>query len=258
MLDAFYLTEDDFGFPSGFYRYVPPSHPKRSRRLEDGGELYMLAVRGSSRAHLEAAQPIGTRYDVEWVRIEDPDPTFAMAGRRPTTTNDEAIHAVAEQGWAQGAAYFARNEGAAYDRGTVYFTSTQGGGSPVEWEPGDPTVPDGFGNGFGQIWAYHTAEQQLELVYQSPGKNVLDFPDNLTTSKRGTVIICEDSTEGNWLRGLSRDGELFDIAQNRIGSGDDEFAGSTFSRDGRTLFVNIQSSKGLSLAIWGPWGRIGV
>jgi secreted PhoX family phosphatase len=43
-----------------------------------------------------------------------------------------------------------------------------------------------------------------------------------------------------------------------IGAGNDEFAGSTFSHDGRTLFVNIQSSSGLSIAIWGPWGRIGV
>jgi secreted PhoX family phosphatase len=255
---VFYLTEDDFGFASGFYRYVPPSDPERSRRLEDGGELYMLAVRDKPLAHLEADQPIGTRYDVEWVRIEDPDPAFAMRDGRPTVTNDDAIHAVAQQGWAQGAAFFARNEGAAYDRGTVYFTSTQGGGPREDWEPGDPGVPDGFGNGFGHIWAYHTAEQQLELVYQSPGRDVLDFPDNLTTSNRGTVVICEDSTQGNWLRGLTRHGELFDIAQNMIGTGDDEFAGSTFSHDGRTLFVNIQSSRGLSLAIWGPWGRIGV
>jgi uncharacterized protein len=33
---------------------------------------------------------------------------------------------------------------------------------------------------------------------------------------------------------------------------DSEFAGATFSPDGRTLFVNIQDP-GLTLAIWGPW-----
>ena len=38
----------------------------------------------------------------------------------------------------------------------------------------------------------------------------------------------------------------------------DEFAGSTFSPDGETLFVNIQASRGISYAIWGPWERIGV
>jgi secreted PhoX family phosphatase len=38
----------------------------------------------------------------------------------------------------------------------------------------------------------------------------------------------------------------------------DEFAGSTFSPDGSTLFVNIQASAGMTFAIWGPWARIGV
>jgi secreted PhoX family phosphatase len=38
----------------------------------------------------------------------------------------------------------------------------------------------------------------------------------------------------------------------------DEFAGSTFSPDGQTLFVNIQASDGMTFAIWGPWERIGV
>ena len=32
-----YLTEDNFGFPSGFYRYKPPSDPVRTGRLDDGG-----------------------------------------------------------------------------------------------------------------------------------------------------------------------------------------------------------------------------
>ncbi|MGH8828550.1 MAG: alkaline phosphatase PhoX, partial [Jiangellaceae bacterium] len=38
----------------------------------------------------------------------------------------------------------------------------------------------------------------------------------------------------------------------------DEFAGATFSPDGRTLFVNIQASRGMTFAIWGPWERVGV
>ncbi|MFZ5871695.1 MAG: PhoX family protein, partial [Actinomycetota bacterium] len=257
---VFYLTEDDFGFPSGFYRYEPPTDPARSRRLEDGGQLSMLAVVGAPNAHLEGTHPAGTRFDVKWVRIEDPDPAFArQADGTPTKTNDDAIHAVAEQGWALGAAFFGRNEGAVFDRGTVFFTSTQGGGEAEDWSIGEPSVPGGFGNGRGQIWAYHTREQVLELVYESPSREVLDFPDNVTTSERGTLVVCEDGGEGNWLRGLSRDGRLFDIARNVIGGhGNDEFAGSTFSPDGRTLYVNIQSSAGLSMAIWGPWHRIGV
>ncbi|HEX6681522.1 MAG TPA: hypothetical protein VF062_01920, partial [Candidatus Limnocylindrales bacterium] len=63
---------------------------------------------------------------------------------------------------------------------------------------------------------------------------------------------------------LSRGGQLWDIALNRlVGSTGaprfgDEFAGSTFSPDGHTLFVNIQAGNGMTFAIWGPWARIGV
>jgi secreted PhoX family phosphatase len=92
----------------------------------------------------------------------------------------------------------------------------------------------------------------------------LDLPDNVTTSARGTLVLCEDSDQDNYLRGLSRGGQLWDIALNRLTSSagvprfNDEFAGSTFSPDGHTLFVNIQASRGVSFAIWGPWARIGV
>jgi secreted PhoX family phosphatase len=93
---------------------------------------------------------------------------------------------------------------------------------------------------------------------------VLDFPDNITSSRRGTLVVCEDNDDDNYLRGLSRGGQLSDIALNRVASAngreryDDEFAGSSFSHDGQTLFVNIQASAGMTFAIWGPWHRIGV
>jgi len=265
--DAFYLTEDDFAFPSGFYRYVPPRRPGPTRRLRDGGKLYALAVRGRPEARLEAATTVGQRFPVKWVEIENPDPTFPIDRSSgtplPTVTNDEAIHAVAEQGWVQGAAYFSRLEGAVYDRDTVYFTSTQGGGERAPWVRGDPGLTSsGFGSGFGQIWAYHTRGQFLELVYVSPGPDVLDFPDNITTTKGGALIVCEDGANGNFLSGLTKNGVLVDLAQNLIPKGTDiggdEFAGSTFSPDYRTLYVNIQSSTGMSIAIFGDWEQLGL
>ncbi|HEU4948432.1 MAG TPA: alkaline phosphatase PhoX [Kribbella sp.] len=256
-----YLTEDNFAFPSGFYRYLPATNPMRSGRLDDDGRLQMLAVSGRPNLNLAAEQPLRATYDVTWVDIDDPAPTFPYTpGQTAPTTNDEALVYVGDQGRAQGAAYFSRLEGQVYDTGVVYFCSTQGGG-PAE------TGPDsvgGYGNGFGQIWAYHTRAQKLQLLYQSPNRSTLDFPDNVTTSPRGTLVLCEDNTEDNYLRGLSRGGQLWDIALNRLTSSTgvdrsgDEFAGSTFSPDGHTLFVNIQASRGMSFAIWGPWQRIGV
>jgi hypothetical protein len=257
-----YLTEDNFGFPSGFYRYIPAGNPMQTGRLDNNGKLQMLAVKGQPNLHLEASQPRMSTYDVEWVDIDDPAPSFPYTpGQTAPTSNNDAIIYVGNQGYAQGAAYFSRLEGSVYDDGVVYFCATQGGG-PAEISFGP--IADGFGNGTGQIWAYHTNSQKLQLLYESPGAATLDFPDNVTTSARGTLILCEDNVNDNYLRGLTRGGQLFDVALNRLVSRtgtarfNDEFAGSTFSPNGETLFVNIQASRGMSFAIWGPWATIGV
>jgi secreted PhoX family phosphatase len=246
---ALYLTEDNFNFPSGFYRYLPPKDPMREGRLLDGGRLQMLAVVGSPRKNLAKAQPENASWKVTWVDIDDPDPAFTG---RPA--NDEAIQAVGRQGRAKGAAIFSRLEGAVYHDGTVYFVSTQGGPRAA----GDK-APSGFGDGRGQVFAFDCAAGRLRLVYQSPSSATLDLPDNVTTSARGTLVLCEDGDGDNYLRGLTPDGRIFDFARLEPVPGDPgaEFAGTVFSPDGHTLFVNVQSVKGLSFAIWGPWERGG-
>lgn len=261
-----YMTEDNFGFPSGYYRYIPPSNPVAAGRLEDGGKLQMLKVVGVDHAHLEANQVTGATYDVEWIDIEDPNPQFLYTPGLPApTANDTAIVYVGDQGRAHGAAGFSRLEGQAYDRGVIYFTATQGGGAA---ETGPDNVR-GYGNGTGQVWAYRPSTRTLTCVYQAPDDNVpdqpLDFPDNVTTSNRGTIILCEDSAGDNYIRGLSRKGQLFNIALNRLKNNTtgaprhaEEFAGSTFSANGKTLYVNIQASAGISFAIFGNWQKLGV
>lgn len=242
--DAVYLTEDNFGFPSGFYRYTPPVNGRGGRGLVDGGELHMLKVAGVDNADLSLGQPAGATYAAEWVKIDEPDPTFA-----PGTTNNEAIVAVGDQGRAKGAAIFSRLEGA-YIRGTdVFFVSTQGG---AEVDP----APSGFGNGRGQVWLYQPGPNTLTLVYESPGADTLDLPDNVVVSKRGTLMLCEDGSGDNFLRGLTRKGTIFDFARNADPDQvSQEFAGATFNHDQSTLYVNIQSSSGYSIAIWGPWRK---
>jgi secreted PhoX family phosphatase len=256
-----YLTEDNFPFASGFYRYRPPRHPMKVGRLLDGGTLQMLKVKGVDNAHLEAQQANGATYDVAWVDIPEPDVRYPYQPGRPapTANNTASVH-VSNQGRARGAAGFSRLEGQVYDDGMVYFTSTQGGGA-VDTEP---QLVDGYGNGYGQVWGYDTRRRTLTCLFQSPSRLVLDFPDNVTTSKHGTLVVCEDHDQDNFIRGLTRRGKLFDIALNRLTSNtgvdrsSDEFAGSTFSPSGHTLFVNIQASAGMTFAIWGPWRRIGV
>jgi uncharacterized protein len=257
-----YMTEDNFGFPSGFYRYVPDVNPMETASLGNKGTLQMLKVRGVTNADLAAAQPAGVTYDVEWVDIDDPSPTFPFTPGQPApTTNDTALTHVGRQGWAQGAAFFSRLEGSCFEANRIYFTSTQGGG-PAETSTGP--IANGYGNGSGQVWSYHVASRKLSLVYESPGPDTLDLPDNVTVSPNGTIVLCEDNINDNYLRGLTRNGFLFDVALNRLVGNtgtprfDDEFAGATFSPDGHTLFVNIQASRGVTFAIWGPWDGIGL
>ncbi|MBN6056953.1 DUF839 domain-containing protein [Nonomuraea sp. RK-328] len=244
---ALYLTEDCFSFASGFYRYLPPKHPLKAGRLLDGGKLQMLAVKGSPREDLSAGQRPGASYATTWVDIDEPDPSFTG---KPS--NDEAVQAVGKQGRAKGAAIFSRLEGAIHHQGTIYFVSTQGGATA----PGDK-APSGFGKGRGQVWAYETWSGRLKLVYESPRSAVLDLPDNVTASPRGTLVLCEDGDGDNYLRGLTRHGELFDFCRMQPVAGDPgaEFAGSTFGPGGHTLYVNVQSTHGMTFAIWGPWQR---
>lgn len=249
--NAIYITEDSFLSASGFYQFVPDRDPRRRGRLGNAGRLYMLAVRGEPNARLDEGQPARARYHTEWIRIEDPDPDF-----EPGITNNDAIKRVGDEGRSKGAAIFSRLEGAVWSRERLYFTSTEGG-APA---PGLPLEPEGFGPGRGQVWAFDPRRERLELIYESKGGDDLDLPDNITASANGTLLLCEDSPGDNFLRGLTRRGRLFDFARNvdpdQTGQ---EFAGATFSPDGRTLFVNIQSGPGpnrlggYTAAIWGPW-----
>jgi hypothetical protein len=259
-----YLTEDNFAFPSGLYRYIPPQNPVQAGRLRNGGVLQMLRVVGQANAHLEGNHTIGATYDVDWVTIGDPAPTFPFTPGQPApTTNNQAIVYVGDQGRAQGAAGFSRLEGATFAKGRIYFTSTQGGGAA---ETG-PELVAGYGNGTGQVWSYDPRRNRLRCEYQSPDAATLELPDNITArNDRGTIVICEDGPADNFIRGLTAGAQLFDIAVNRLTANNppnaarfgEEFAGATFSPDGGTLFVNIQATRAVTFAIWGPWGRLGV
>jgi uncharacterized protein len=234
-----YETEDA-GSNSGFYRFVP----NRRGRLAEGGRLYMLAVSGQPNIPLGAAYPIGTTWDVEWVRIDDPAAVTAS---------------VFQQGFVQGGARFSRLEGAWWGERKGYFLSTNGGQV-----------------GEGQVFEYDPRREKLKLIYDAPNANEVDNPDNITVTPGGSLLMCEDAagnnfTAGERLIGLTLDGETFTFAMNNINltaaqiaaagktisPGDNrqnEWAGATFSPDGRWLFVNIQGP-GITFAITGPWHK---
>ncbi len=230
-----YETEDQRR--SGLYRFTPRS----PRRLADGGRLEMLAVDGAPRADLRTGQLAGIKRGIHWVEIAQPNRAHVDA-----TKFDGS--GVFTQGLEGGGAIFGRLEGAWYSGGRVFVTSTDGGNARM-----------------GQVWELDIRNQEIRLVYESPGADVLNMPDNLVVSPRGGLVLCEDGTANPCVHGLTRDGKIVRFARNNVvlkgerngftgDFRDREFAGATFSPDGRWLFLNIQTP-GFTVAITGPWER---
>jgi uncharacterized protein len=258
-----YETEDgpsastDTG--SGFYRFIP----RKYGRAEDGGKLQMLKVHGQSNFDFLRLGNDGQVFSVEWVDIPDPDPD--VAGGEPS---------VFQQGFNAGGASFRRLEGIWYGGGKIFFDSTDGG--PVTEST----------SGEGQIFEYDPRHETLKIIFASQDPRVLENPDNLVVAPDGSLIFCEDNAgntrvggtgpffnEGERLVILQRDGDIFNFAFNNVNftssgfgsytrpqsgtvfSSDyrqNEWAGATFSPDGKWLFVNIQTP-GITFAITGPW-----
>lgn len=238
---AVYLTEDNV--VCGFYRYTPPSDPHESARLADGGALHMLAVKGEDRAVLTGHLANGAAFPVTWVPIDDPDPSIPV-----NSTFEAATSAVFRQGEAHGGATFIALEGAVRDGERIWFVSSAGGA---------PFPP--YDVGRGQVWCYDPAAESLTMVFETPDPAKLDLPDNVAIASSGSLLLCEDNGAVSHLRGLTPDGELFDFARNiDERSPTAELAGVTFSPDGTTLFVNVLSESGYTVAINGPWERGGL
>lgn len=228
-----YQTEDMFR--AGFYRFIPhrPYRDGQPADLRFGGRLQMLAVRGRRRYDTRSGQRVGRLLPVLWVDIEEPDP---QGGPKEAS-------AVFEEGYAKSGAVFDRLEGCWYGDGNIYFVSTDGGDAKL-----------------GQVWQYRPMgpdEGTLTLVFESPNSRVLNHPDNVCISPRGAIVLCEDAgARRQYVRGITRDGRVFDIAAN-IGNAS-ELAGATFSPDEHTLFFNALGNPnggmlGMTFAVWGPW-----
>lgn len=238
-----YETEDQGD--SSFYRF----RPNQYGNLQSGGVLEALVIKGKPTAltwnNPQLAEALGLTLTpiavgepmpVEWVEIEDVDPVGDTLRR---------------EAQAKGAAIFFRGEGAWYGNGLIYFVATQGGPAALD----ELAEGEEFPRGNGQVWAYDPAKQTITLVVEAPANGeLLDEPDNITVAPFGDLFLCEDGGGEQFVVGVNSKGELYQFARNALDTS--EFAGATFSPDGRTLFVNSQGV-GITYAIWGPWPRQG-
>jgi len=221
-------------------------------------------VVGTPNADLRAPST-GEVHAVDWVPIAEPDSD--PEGFAPEGFGGDVVSIGKSgpylQGEAAGGARFARGEGAWWHGGLIYWVDTSAGAA-----------------GAGAVWIYDPAKSLLTAFYVSPDETVVDAPDNITVHDNGLVLACEDGgglvgasgevVRGARLHALDRQGGSFEVGENNIvidepipdrpaiEPGDyrrSEWAGATFSPDGKTLFVNIQTP-GITFAITGPWEAV--
>lgn len=238
-LGVIYETEDAFDHPFGlFYRFLPEKPLGGLGSLRAGGRLQAMRVPGVP--DLSTVQETGTSFDgVEWVDVPDP-----LAAGTPIRFQDFGP---------RGITHAQKLEGCYWGGRCVYFVSSYA--RSIEGSSADH---------HGQIWRYDPAARRLTLVVVfGPDTDVRlpgESPDNICLAPDGGLMVCEDGDGAQHVFGVTRSGEVYAVARNAQDIGTDdtpqwgEFAGVTFSPDGRTMYVNCYDP-GTTFAVTGPWGR---
>ncbi|WP_060885171.1 alkaline phosphatase PhoX [Streptomyces caniscabiei] len=242
-----YLTEDAAA-PNGlFYRWTPSKGftygPGKFRTLaDDAGVLQAPRCYDSGGRFvddLSRATRIGTVYGVDWIDVPDRDAKSVAVRKQFTDTEITRARKLEGMWWGDGGAYIVSSYARAESPGAAHD---------------------------GQVWFYDPKRRTLTLkvllgVNPDPSADgALDGPDNITVSPYGGIVLAEDGEGISHLFGATDSGRTYPIARNDLNIGTEEepeyseFAGVTFSPDGKTLYANIQTP-GILLAITGPWKR---
>ena len=250
-----YLTEDRSLSPDPvlgvlgacFYRYTPSPRGGGRPLAETTGPLEALKIRDEPHANMDTGRVPGVPYPVEWVPVPEPDHEDDTDNRRDRVPGFTPNRVAAQD---NGAAYFDRMEGmwAGPGEGKVYFDCTTGGAQ-----------------NFGQVWEYDPGRETVTLIYESSDAARMENPDNVVIVPRtGDVFLCEDSSGDQFIRGVTRDGEVYSFAKS--GPNDTEFCGACFDPSGEVLYVNQQGERGglpdgppdgraTTYAIFGPFEK---
>jgi secreted PhoX family phosphatase len=235
-----YLTEDAAN-PNGLlFRFTPADRRRQHGAYRAGGLLEAAWL--PSLPDLSTETRIGARHAVTWKQV--PDPSAATTSVRKQF--DHTIGGVDVRTDAGPVTRSRKLEGIAWHDGRAFVVASFARRS------------DGSGSEHdGQVWAYDPRREELELLVRyaintEPSSDRPDSPDNITLTPSGGLVLAEDGEGASHLLGVNARGETFLLARNALN--DSEFAGPTFSPDGRTLFANIQTP-GIVLAITGPWDR---
>ncbi|MGG3574005.1 alkaline phosphatase PhoX [Bacillus gobiensis] len=200
--------------PSFLYRFIPNDRSRRPGALHNGGILQAAAIEEMSIASASKFYT-GQKFGIVWKDVDPEKPSLEAKTK--------------------GCIQFSRLEGAYFSGGVFWFDDTSAGDTSL-----------------GRVYRYIPATNTLELFYESTEVNDLEMPDNICITPWGDLWIAEDGDGVDRIIGITPEGESYIFAENKLNGS--ELAGPTFSCDGRTFFVNVQSP-GISYAIWGPFNR---
>ncbi|ABW13581.1 protein of unknown function DUF839 [Parafrankia sp. EAN1pec] len=219
-----YLTEDASKPYGLIYRFLPRRPLGGPGSLRAGGKLQALQVPGVP--DLSAISELHTTVQLSWVDVPDPDAATV------STRKQFAAGKVTQVPKAEGIFWSGRS---------AYVVSSYA-----------KTADGAARDHAGQVWKLDPKKGTLELVLLIEPGGRFDGPDNITVSPGGGIVLCEDGDGEQHLIAPSAEGVPYPLARNA--TSESEWAGATFSADGRWLYANIQSD-GLTVAITGPWWR---
>jgi uncharacterized protein len=200
--------------PSYFYRFIPNNTNQKPGALQEGGTLFAAAIEAVADPAASTFKT-GQTFKIVWKKV---DP-----------------HMCREEAAAQNCIKFSRLEGAFFQEGVFWFDDTSAGDKKL-----------------GRVYRYVPHTNTLELFYEGNDAREMEYPDNICCTPWGDLWYAEDGSGQDRLMGITPEGKVYPFAANRLSGS--ELAGPTFSPDGNTLFVNIQSP-GKTFAIWGPFQR---
>ncbi|MCY0940859.1 alkaline phosphatase PhoX [Streptomyces antarcticus] len=231
-----YETEDAFVEPFGlFYRFLPERPLGGPGSLRAGGTLEVLRVPGV--ADLSVVDRPGAEFPARWVPVPDPG-----AATTPIRLQDFGPG---------GVTHAQKLEGCYWGDGGVHFVSSYA-------RSREGSAADHHG----QVWFYDPRRGRLRLdVLFGPASDTAlpgHSPDTICLAPDGGLMVCEDGGGAQYVFGVTVGGEVYPVARNAQDVGQPgapewgEFAGATFSPDGRTMYVNAYAP-GTTFAVTGPW-----
>jgi secreted PhoX family phosphatase len=212
---------------AAFYRYIPTPRGGGVPLHLTSGPLEALAIKGVPNMDMDTAV-VGVPYPIEWAPIPEPDHEDDSDNRRDRARGFTPNRVQAADA---GAAIFSREEGmwagpgSATNGAKVYFDCTDGGAIRR-----------------GQVWEYDPGREVLTLIYESTSRATLENPDNVViVPKTGDIFLQEDSSGEQFVRGVTRDGEIYNFCKTQTNNS--EFCGGCFDPDGETLYLNQQGQR---------------